>query len=170
VRGQVVAREPNLVAAPVAVDGEVDQPVAGAAEDVLGHETRGEHPVAPLAGHVVDAVPGEHDVARQQPGAPWGLGHAGSDDGTVLVAITWEEVALEPGHEVGRDVQAPGGGHRLAIQSRTLITAVSVAGLRWLERRETWTAASPSKLLFGAMPSPRAAPSARLRSLRTKSG
>ena len=48
---------------------------------------------------------------------------------------------------------------------------MSATGLKWFDRRDTWTADVPSKVLFGAMPTLwTAAPSARLRSLRTKSG
>ena len=79
--------------------------------------------------------------------------------------------ALGPGHALpsARDVEAV-RHHLRADTLRTFIAAVSATGLRWFDRRDTWTADVPSKVLFGAMPSPRAAPSARLRSLRTKSG
>jgi hypothetical protein len=63
VRGEVVSREPDRVSAAVAVNGKIDEPLAGAAEDVLGDKTGGEHAVAPLTGNVVDAIFGEDNVS-----------------------------------------------------------------------------------------------------------
>jgi len=45
------------------VDGKVDEPIAGAAEDVLGDEAGGEHPVPALARDVVDATLSKDKVA-----------------------------------------------------------------------------------------------------------
>ncbi len=172
VRVHVVGGERDAVGSAVAVHGEVAQLVPLAVEDAVAHEGRGQHAVAAGAGHIVHPVACEVESATEQPHAPPGPRDRHAEHGGVLVPVTGEQVPQEVvGHPRGQ-VHAPRGGHRVRSHSSTLyslISAVSVAGSSRLERREICTAVRFSKVVT-LIPSPRSAPSARVRSPRTKCG
>ena len=72
--------------------------VASAAQDVLGDEACCQHPRAALARNVVNAIPGEHEVASEEANAASRMDHAGTDDRSVLVAVTRKEVGAKLAH------------------------------------------------------------------------
>ena len=85
---KVVSRESDNVSTAMAMDREVDKAVPSAAQDVLGDEARRQHSIAALARNVVNAILGEYEVASEEANAARRLDDAGTDDRSVLVAVT----------------------------------------------------------------------------------
>ncbi|MCY3569602.1 MAG: hypothetical protein OXH38_13315 [Chloroflexi bacterium] len=73
-RGHVVARETDAVDALMIMDGEIRKSFVSAGEGAAPDEVRGEHAVATLAWHIVDAVSSKEQPAREETTPPSYLG------------------------------------------------------------------------------------------------
>jgi hypothetical protein len=67
--------------------GEVHQLLVATRTYVVGNELCLEHAVTALARYIGNAICGQMQIASQQTGAAFCIGHAGNDNGAVLVAI-----------------------------------------------------------------------------------
>ncbi|OEJ61083.1 hypothetical protein BGM19_26785 [Streptomyces agglomeratus] len=95
VRGKIIARETDTVAAAVAMHGQVGQALFLALTDTVADEGGREHPVPPLSGDIVDTVLGEVQPTGEETHAAVRPHDAGADDAAVLITITREQMLLE---------------------------------------------------------------------------
>src|ERR1700756_4549587 len=94
-RGQIIIGEGNGSITAVAVHGQVTQLVRCTVVRFFSYKLSCERPVASSSGNIVNAIPGEEDLPRQQTGSPWALTDAGGDNGAMLVTVARKQVVVE---------------------------------------------------------------------------
>jgi hypothetical protein len=174
VGAEIVIREADAIPPAMRVGGQVGELGSGRLQGGLGHERRGEPVMAAVAraGEVVDAVNRPDHLADEQARPAATSSDPGEQDRRVGSAVAREEVACQFSELPRRDPDRPGAGYLRFSHASTrssFRSAVSVAGSRWLLRRESWIEGRPSNEL-DEVPEPRAAPSERARSPRTWNG
>src|ERR1700732_444689 len=155
------------------MDGEIGKALIAAMADFGGYEIRFQHAIATLARRVVHAINGQMQFTREQSHPAAAHGDACCDNSTVLVVITGKQVSVELRINALRQDQSPRRLHGREFNHFntfwSLRSAVSVAALCRLARRESWIADwfrnEPIEVA-----SPNGLPSQRKRSCRTKWG
>jgi len=126
------------------MDREIGKALVVAMADFGGNEIRFQHAIAAVARHVVLAIDGQMQFTREKSNAATAHGDACGDNSAVLVIVTGKQVRVELRINALRYDQAP-----WRLQGRefnrfntfcSLRSAVSVAALCRLARRESWIA------------------------------